>query len=206
MSDTNLEEFNSRYYDVLTEIGNIGAGNATTAMANFLGLKIRMTVPAVRLMEAAKLPSALGAEDEPVVGIYVGIDRDIKGGMMFILDLPSARYLLNTLMMKEIPDGLHFDEMELSALTEIGNIITGAYLSALSEMTHMNFAPTVPGIAVDMVGSILSVPAIHFGRLGELALVIQTQIEAEVSINGYYIFMPEATAYDSILKALGMEL
>jgi chemotaxis protein CheC len=206
MSNLSLEEVNSRYYDVLKEIGNIGAGNATSAMADLLGKRIAMTVPDVRLMQAKELPLAIGAEEQTVIGILVSISKDINGCMMFLLDIPSARYLVNTLMRRQRAVDAKFDEMELSALKEIGNIITGSYLQALAEMTRLKFKPSVPSIAVDMAASILSVPAIHFGQYGELALLIQTRIEAEVPINGYYIFMPEEGSYDPILSALGMEL
>ena len=94
--------------------------------------------------------------------------------MMFLVDIPSARYLVNKLMMEDVPADKPFDEMELSALKEIGNIIAGSYLSALSSMTNLVISPSVPYIAVDMAASILSVPAIEFGQFGDNALLIQT--------------------------------
>ena len=45
MSKINLEELNTVQYDVLKEIGNIGAGNATTALAKMLNTKVDMRVP-----------------------------------------------------------------------------------------------------------------------------------------------------------------
>lgn len=73
--------------------------------------------------------------------------------MMFLVDIPSARYLVNKLMMEDVPADKPFDEMELSALKEIGNIIAGSYLSALSSMTNLVISPSVPYIAVDMAAS-----------------------------------------------------
>ena len=87
------------YLDVLKEIGNIGAGNATTAIANMLGMKIDMNVPNVKLMEVSKLGTAVGAEDETIVGIFLEVMNDIEGSMMFLVDIPSARYLVNKLIM-----------------------------------------------------------------------------------------------------------
>ena len=152
------------YLDVLREIGNIGAGNATSAIANMLGMKIDMNVPSIRLMEVSQLGMAVGAEDETIVGIFLEVETDIEGSMMFLLDIPSARYLVNKLMMTNEPDDQPFGEMELSALKEIGNIIAGSYLSALSSLTNLVITPSVPYIAVDMAASILSVPAIEFGQ------------------------------------------
>ena len=125
---------------------------------------------------------------------------------MFLLDIPSARYLVNKLMMTNEPDDQPFGEMELSALKEIGNIIAGSYLSALSSLTNRVITPSVPYIAVDMAASILSVPAIEFGQYGDNALLIQTEICADVAINGYFILMPEQDSYEKILTSLGISI
>lgn len=206
MGKLELETVNEMYFDVLKEIGNIGAGNATTAIANMLGMKIDMNVPNIRLMEVSKLGTAVGAEDDTIVGIFLEVTEDIEGSMMFLIDIPSARYLVNKLMMTDVPADQTFGEMELSALKEVGNIIAGSYLSALSSMTNLVIAPSVPYIAVDMAASILSVPAIEFGQFGDNALLIQTEICADVAINGYFILMPEQESYEKILKALGVPL
>lgn len=206
MGKFTLEDVNGMYLDVLKEIGNIGAGNATTAIANMLGMKIDMNVPNVRLMEVSRLGTAVGAEDETIVGIFLEVQNDIEGSMMFLLDIPSARYLVDKLMMTSKEGVASFDEMELSALKEIGNIIAGSYLSALSSMTGLVIVPSVPYIAVDMAGSILSVPAIEFGQFGDNALLIQTEICTEVAINGYFILMPEQDSYEKILTSLGISV
>ena len=93
MGNLTLEDVNNMYLDVLKEIGNIGAGNATTAIANMLGMKIDMNVPNVKLMEVSKLGTAVGAEDETIVGIFLEVMNDIEGSMMFLVDIPSARIL-----------------------------------------------------------------------------------------------------------------
>ena len=108
MGNMTLEQVNDMYLDVLREIGNIGAGNATSAIANMLGMKIDMNVPSIRLMEVSQLGMAVGAEDETIVGIFLEVETDIEGSMMFLLDIPSARYLVNKLMMTNEPDDQPF--------------------------------------------------------------------------------------------------
>ncbi len=201
-----LDEVNSKYIDVLKEIGNIGAGNATTAIANMLSLRIDMQVPEVAFLPVEKLGSAIGAEDDIIVGILLGVEQDIDGSMMFLMDMSSAHHLVNRLMMRPDDYSEPFDEMDLSAIKEIGNIIAGSYLSALSGLTHMTIAPTVPFVAVDMAAAILSVPAVQFGIFGDNALMIQTQFSDDLGINGYFILMPEEESYDKILGALGIPL
>jgi chemotaxis protein CheC len=99
-----------------------------------------------------------------------------------------------------------FSEMELSALMEVGNIIAGSYLSALSTMTNLVISPSIPYIAVDMAAAILSVPAIQFGQYGDNALLIETEFGDDVMIDGYFILLPDEGSYDKILESLGISL
>jgi chemotaxis protein CheC len=194
------------YIDVLREIGNIGAGNATTAISNMLNLKIDMSVPQVELMPVERITTAIGAEDEVIVGIMLGVEMDIDGSMMFLLDMKSAHHLVNRLMMRDLSYDKDFDEMDLSALKEIGNIIASSYLSALAGLTNMTISPTVPFVTVDMAAAILSVPAVMFGMMGDNALLIKTEIGDEESISGYFILMPEEDSFKKILTSLGISL
>lgn len=206
MAGISLEEVNNKYVDVLKEIGNIGAGNATTAIANMLGLRINMSVPKVQLLPVEQITTSVGAEDDVIVGIMLGVEKDIEGSMMFLMDMDSAHHLVNRLMMRDDNYAEDFDEMDLSAIKEIGNIIAGSYLSALSGLTNLVIAPTVPFVAVDMAAAILSVPAIQFGMFGDNALMINTEFGDELQINGYFILMPEENSYDKILTSLGVPI
>jgi len=201
-----LEEINEKYVDVLRELGNIGAGNATTAIASMLSLRVDMLVPKVELMEASELGAAVCPEEEVIVGIFLELQADIEGSMMFLLKMDAAHYLLNKMMMRDLDYNEEFDEMDLSALKEVGNIIAGSYLSALATMTNLVITPSIPYIAVDMAAAVLSVPAIEFGRFGEHALLIETEFGNDVMIDGYFILMPERGSYDKILTALGLTL
>lgn len=206
MGKFTFDEINSMYFDVLREIGNIGAGNATTAVATMLNIKLNMEVPNVKLLAVQDLNTAIGSEEEEIVGIYLGVQDDIDGSLMFLLKMDDAHRLVNHLLAKSPENRDPFDEMAMSAMKEIGNIIAGSYLSALSAMTNLKISPTVPYIAVDMAGAILSIPAIQFGQLGDNALLIETAFGGDTMFEGYFILLPELDSYDKILASLGIVL
>ena len=206
MGKFTFHEINSMYFDVLKEIGNIGAGNATTAIATLLNVKLNMEVPNVKLMPVQDLNTAIGSEEEEIVGIYLGVQNDIDGSLMFLLKMDAAHHLVNLLLGRSVDYKEPFDEMDLSAMKEIGNIIAGSYLSALSAMTSLTISPTVPYISVDMAGAILSIPAIQFGQFGDNALLIETSFGGETMLQGYFILLPELDSYDKILASLGIVL
>lgn len=203
MGEITLEEMSNEYFDVLKELGNIGAGNATTALAQMMQCKVDMSVPQVKLLEFKELGELMGGEELIMAGIYLGIEGDITGSIMFLLEKQAARHLVSKLMGME-SEGEDFSEMELSALKEVGNIITGAYLNSLSGLTNLVIYPSVPDLCVDMAGAILSVPAIQFGALGDKILLIQTQFFDEMVLDGYFILIPDLDSYGRILSALGI--
>lgn len=199
----NLEVMSEQYYDVLKEIGNIGAGNATTALAQLLQCKVDMKVPQVRLLDFHEIGAAMGGEEQIMAGIYLVVEGDITGSILFLLEKDSARHLVSKLMGMEL-EGEEFSEIETSALKEIGNIITGSYLNSLSTMTNLKIYPSVPALSIDMAGAILSVPAIEFGTIGDKILLIQTQFTDEMELDGYFILVPDMESYEKILSSLGL--
>ena len=203
MGDLSLDQMSQEYFDILKELGNIGAGNATTALAQMLQCKVDMSVPQVNLLEFKELGAVMGGEEQIMAGIYLGVEGDITGSIMFLLEKNSAKHLVAKLM-GMASEGEDFSEMEFSALKEVGNIITGAYLNSLSTLTNLVIYPSIPDLTVDMAGAILSVPAIEFGALGDRILLIHTQFFDEVAIDGYFILIPDLDSYGRILSALGM--
>lgn len=204
MAKIDLNNMEGVYFDVLREIGNIGAGNATTALATMLGTKVDMHVPKVDLMEFKEIGEEMGGEETIMAGIYQQIMGDITGSIMFLLEEKSARVLVSKLMGVESNPEEPFSEMEVSALQEIGNIITGSYLSSLSSLTNMTIDATVPALCIDMCEAILSVPAIEFAELGDKMLLIKTEFTDDVKLEGYFVLVPDLDSYDRILTSIGM--
>jgi chemotaxis protein CheC len=209
VSELDLNRIDNMQYDVLREIGNIGAGNATTALSQMINSKVSMNVPKVELLEFKELSDIVGGAERIVVGILFTLEGDIDGMMMFMMDKEASKHLvdilLGNLQSSEIVDGDDFSEMGLSALNEIGNIISGAYLSSLSSLTNLTITPSIPYMAIDMAGAILSVPAIEFGKIGDKALLIETEFgDKDNSVNGYFILIPSLQSYSAILKSLGL--
>lgn len=192
-------------FDVLKEIGNIGAGNATTALSQMVGSRIDMKTPCVQLIDIREFSDIVGGPENIVVGILFTLEEDVEGMMMFVLEQSTAHFYVNILIGKNIDDFSKFDEMDLSVLREIGNILSGAYLASISTLTNLKINQSIPYMTTDMAGAIFSVPAIEFGKMGDKALLIQSKIyEDNIEANGYFIMIPTEESYSKILSSLGM--
>lgn len=204
MPISNYSEITEGQYDVLKEIGNIGLGNATTALSQMLNRRINMKSPQVELVDINKLADLIGGPENPVVGILLTLSGDINGMMMFAMEQDSARRLANLILMQESEES-DFSHMDFSALKEIGNIIAGAYMTSISTLTGLAIRSSVPQATYDMAGAILSVPAIEFGKIGDKALLIDSSFdETDDQVDGYFILIPDLDSYNKIMSKFGM--
>lgn len=201
---TDINRFKEFQMDVLKEIGNIGSGNATTALSQLLNRPVNMSVPSVQILNFTEVTEIYGGAEEVVIGIYLRVVGDAAGNMFFLISQQSGKKLLRNLVGLDVESDDHFSEMELSALSEIGNILTGSYLSSLSDFTHLSMIPTVPSLSIDMAGAILSYGLIQYGKMGDQALFIDTMfLEGEHEIEGHFFLIPDPDSIGIIFNALG---
>lgn len=199
-----VDDLNSLQIDVLKEIGNIGAGNAATALSKMISKRIDMDVPKVNILEFRNVAELVGGPEVEVIGIYFKVTGDINGSIMFLLDKKSAKLLTNLLMSK-IDESEVLDEMDFSALSEVGNILAGSYLSSLSTLTNLKLIVSVPSLAMDMAGAILSVPVILFGQVGDKVMLIETDFnEGTNHVKGNFFLIPDEDSFEILLKSLGV--
>ena len=204
------ERFAEFQLDVLQEVGNIGSGNAATALSILLNKPVNMKVPRVRMLPFEEISELFGGAEEVVVAVFSRVEGDAPGNLFFIISLESARHLLQILVgfpAEETGRGQVFTEMEVSALCEIGNILSGSYLSSLGDFTGLNFVPSVPAIALDMIGAVLSHGVMMYGAMGEHALFIETFFsQGQHAVEGHYFFIPDPDSYAKLFEALGVPL
>ncbi|MDR2183724.1 MAG: chemotaxis protein CheC [Clostridiales bacterium] len=203
---SDMKSLNQIHIDILREIGNIGVGNAISSLSALLNAEMKMTVPEVKFLEFKEVGTILGGDEVLVFGILVQISGDINGMMMFLVKPESARALINSLMGGDSDDIHNFNEMEQSALQEIGNILCSSYLGALSGFINKTAKPTPPVVALDMATAILSVPAIEFGKMADGVLFIDTVIDTPscASISGFFLLVPDMDSFNIILTSLGV--
>ncbi|MDF2670712.1 MAG: chemotaxis protein CheC [Paenibacillus sp.] len=204
---TNYYNFAEFQLDVLKEVGNIGAGNAATALSRLLDKPIDMKVPKVNLLPFEDIVNSLGGSDQVVLAVFLRVEGEAPGNMFFFFSPESAKSLLSNLAGIDVEEEGSYSEMELSALSEIGNILAGSYLSSLSDFTNLNMIPTVPALAIDMLGAIISYGLLQYGEMGDHALFIDTQfLEGKDEMEGHFFFIPDPEAFGKLFHSLGVPL
>src|SRR5690554_3492012 len=194
---------NDAKLDFLKELANIGTGHATTALSQMLsGRLFQLVVPDAQMLPFSEAAEYVGGSEQVVVGIFVVVSGDVKGHMAFLIPLDSALVLLRLLTGD---DSGEINDLARSALQELGNIMITSYLNALSKMTDLLMAPSVPGVAVDMAGAVWE-SILAGAQVANEVTVIRTEFFADgESIEGNIIFLPDDDDFQKIARVLGLE-
>lgn len=210
---TFLKSISDVHLDILKEVGNIGAGHAATALSTLMNKKIDMKVPSVRVVSFDEVMDLAGGSDNVVASVFLRIEGDAPGSMFFILPLPQAEKYIGQLTKNQSfsfsaePD----NELALSALQELGNILSGSYLSSLSDFTKLSLYPSVPALSIDMVGAVISFGLLELSQVSDYAIVIDTALDEEDaqltdSVNGHFFLLPDPDSFHIIFSALGVRV
>jgi len=201
------DNLTSLHLDVLKEIGNIGAGNAATALAEIVSRKINMSVPHAGVMSVEDFFKLAGGEEDRVACINLLVKGDAPGQILYIFTEESAYDLLDMLYGNPSHTKKDLNEMDMSALGEIGNILTGSFLTAFSQFTGLSFIPSVPGVVFDMLASAATAALLEAGYLDDKVLLIETNFfDDKTELTSYLFFLPHSGSLEKILAALGIIL
>ncbi|MBU3170229.1 chemotaxis protein CheC [Clostridium estertheticum] len=187
--------------DVLQEVGNIGAGNAATALSELLNEKVDMSVPAVNIVPFDDIFSSIDVE-VVVIGVVVRVLGDIPGNILFTLEKDVALRIISGLVGAQQEQ---ITEIGNSALCEIGNIISSSFMNAIAELTKLEVRPSVPAVALDMMAAILSTTFIEAGQFDEYVLDLETNfLQENEKIRGHFYYIPMPGSLEKILNSLGV--
>ena len=176
MAFQSLDDLDFVHLDVLREIGNIGSGNAATSLASMLNTTVDIEVPTISLIHYDNVSQYLGGKDQEVVGLSVGLEGDLTGVMLHVVQCPFVSKIVNTFYPKEINSLSDVTEMELSAVKETSNITTAAYVNSLAQMTNMFINITPPSEHLDTVENILQTVAQKFHSVGSQVIYIDENL------------------------------
>ena len=209
MSETHEENL-SKHLDVFKEIGNIGAGHAASALAGLLNRRISMSVPEASVVPFSEIVNVLDGPETLVTGVLIDVSGDLNGYILLLLAMQDAMAMVSQALEEPERDTTEPDfeltEMEKDTLLEIANILVGSFLSAITSFSGLGAIPTVPQLAVDMLGAILSIATIEYGKIGDSVLFLKTQFkDLAGDINGHFFLIPDYNSYKMLLNALGLE-
>lgn len=199
------EEMDAMQQDVMREVGSIGTGNAATALSAMLSKTVKMTVPDVRILDYNAAVRMIGDPEEIIAGVLVHMSGDINGIMLYLQKLEFINVVLQQTCGKQIADYSMLGDLERSALEEVGNIMISSYVNAMAKLTDMSINLSVPSLAVNMLGGIMTVPMAELGYQTDKVMIIDGKFIGDYTeLSSNLLMMPEMDSLNHLLEKLGI--
>lgn len=201
-----IKTLSSLQLDALREAGNIGAGHAATALSKLLRQRIVMAVPRASVMPLSHVDVMIGGSETPVWAIYLRIEGQLNGHMLFMLPYEHATHMVDMVMGKALGTTPEIDEMGTSILGEVGNVLTSTYLVALGNLTKLEMRVSIPHLAADMAGAILDAVISELAVASDRVVALETELAADSGspLKGYMFMLPTPESLAVLLGSMGM--
>lgn len=201
----NYEDLNGLELDTIREIGSIGTGNAATALSSMLGCEVRIDMPEVRIMGYNEAIDWIGGPEVITAGVLVHMSGELNGIMLSVQQMEFVNLVLQRMVGRTVQEYEQLDDLDRSALVEVGNIMISTFINALSSLAEITTRLTVPAFAVDMQGAILTVPMAEFGGQLDYIMTIGANFICDgKAVPCRLLLSPDIRSLNFLLKKLGV--
>ena len=191
--------------DALKEVANIGAGHAATALSQMIGGTLMISVPTINISRLEDIPPQVAEPDEPVAAVLMHMLGDLTGRTMLVFPRHAALRLAELMLRRPAGTSTEFGEMEQSAIKEAGNILSSAYMNALSEFMHLMLLPSPPSLAIDMSTAVLTTAYLQFGTEKDFVFCVESEFmmtDMSEKLRGFFLLLPDPASLHAILRAV----
>jgi chemotaxis protein CheC len=191
--------------DALREVANIGAGHAATALSQMTGSTIMISVPTINIASLEDVPTQISEPEEPIAAVLMHMLGDLTGRTLLVFPRPTAMRLAELMLRRPPGSSREMGTLEQSAITEAGNILSGAYMNALSEFMGLMLLPSPPSLAIDMSSAILTTAYLQFGTDRDHVFYVESQFflqEQNEYLRGFFLLLPDLASLQAILRAV----
>jgi chemotaxis protein CheC len=209
MTIADLRALTETQRDALREVANIGAGHAATALSLMTSTKIMISVPTITIAPLDELAPVISpVPDERVALVPMAMNGTLHGHTILAFPLPTAHRLAALMLRSEPLAAADLTELEASAITEAGNILAGAYMTALSEFMRMVLLPSPPTLTVGPVREVLAQVAAHAHHAEGYIICVETEFllnHVDDRLPGYFLLLPDAESLGRMLAAVQVD-
>lgn len=202
----NYEDLTPIHLDVLKEVGNIGSGNASAALSNMINMNVQVEMPEVKIVDFHSATDQSGGAELIVAATMTRMSGGMEGMILLLMDKDFVNCITRAFFHRNVKGLLKLQEEEVSALTEIGNIMCGAYVSAICQLSGVDVKLDTPSFTVDMTGALMSVPVVEFGEVGDKILYIDKKLSIDgEEMNTKLFLIPTIDSLQKLMRKLGIE-
>src|SRR6476620_2441755 len=193
--------------DALREVANIGAGHAATALSQMIGGTIMISVPTINVSRLEEVPPQISAPEEPVAAVLMHMLGDLTGRTLLVFPKPTAARLAELMLRRPSGSSEELGEMEQSAIKEAGNILSSAYMSALSDFMGMMLLPSPPQLSIDTSTAVLAAAHLQFGSDKDQVFCVESEfqlMDVDERLRGFFLLLPDPASLTLMLRSVRM--
>ena len=193
--------------DALREVANIGAGHAATALSQMTGGTIMISVPTINIARLEEVPPQVSGPEEPVAAVLMHMLGDLTGRTLLVFPQRVAVRLAELMLHRPPGTSKELGPLEQSAIKEAGNILSGAYMNALSDFMGLMLLPSPPSLAIDMTSAVLTTAYLQFGTDNDFVFCVESEFQIQDSgeqLRGFFLLLPDVASLHAILRAIKM--
>ncbi|HEX5970892.1 MAG TPA: chemotaxis protein CheC, partial [Gemmatimonadaceae bacterium] len=162
-------------------------------------------VPRVNIARLEEVPELLGKPQEVVAAVLMHMLGDLTGRTLLVFPKPTAVRLAELMLKRPHGSSADLGEMEQSAIKEAGNILSSAYMNALSDFMGMMLLPSPPSLAVDMSTAVLTTAYLQFGSDRDYVFCVESEFymtDVKEKLRGFFLLLPDPASLQAILRAV----
>ena len=200
-----LRDLGAMQIDALREVSNMGAGHAATALSQMTNTRIMINVPRLQVTALEDVPDILGHPEEVVAAVLMHMLGDLTGRTLLVFPKPTAARLAELMLRRPAGSSSELGEMEQSAIKEAGNILSSAYMNALSDFMGMMLLPSPPSLAIDMSTAVLTTAYLQFGTDRDYVFCVESEFymtDVDEKLRGFFLLLPDPASLQAILRAV----
>jgi len=200
-----IRSLTARQLDALREVANIGAGHAATALSQMTGGTIMISVPQLNIAPLEEVPTQIAGPEEPVAAVLMHMLGDLTGRTLLVFPKQTAIRLSELMLRRPAGSSKDLGELEQSAIKEAGNILSGAYMNALSDFMGLMLLPSPPSLAIDMSSAVLTTAYLQFGSDRDYVFCVESEFymkDLDEHLRGFFLLLPDFQSLQAILRAV----
>lgn len=193
--------------DALREITSIGAGNATTALSKLIKHRIDVTIPQLNLVNIQTVPEIMGGPEKLATAIHSRIIGETEGSLVLLFDKASALLITDILQGRAVGTTKALTDAENKKLLDMGNILATACLKALSDFLGLKLKPAKPGVATDMIKSLMDTVLVEIAKKSDYALLLEVEFATPPTrVKGHFFLIFDLSTIEKIVNAISKKL
>lgn len=193
----------SEKVQVLHELLAAATHEASASMSRWTNGLITLSLDEVRELPLEEVVADLDLDDRLLTMVVLSLEGLLGGAMILTFDEQNARLLAAALLNQPVNQQPEWTDLEKSALTETGNILACAYMSALSRLIGEDLIPTAPYFLQDYGASVLQQALLPQAMSGDQILVCRTGFHRHgENLNWRVLFVPNHNLREAMEKAI----